>query len=102
MFKAEKIRSDFPILSTKMSGKPLVYLDNAATSQKPKIVLDAIQTYYASMNANAHRGLYDLGLKASQALEESHVAIARLIGAPLQFGSVANGCQAHESETQIH
>lgn len=82
MLKPEKIRSDFPILSTKMNGKPLVYLDNAATSQKPRVVLDAIQTYYSSMNANPHRGLYDLGLKASQALEESHVAAARFIGAP--------------------
>lgn len=81
MFKAEKIRNDFPILSSRMNGKPLIYLDNAATSQKPTVVLQSLQTYYTQMNANAHRGLYDLGLKASQALEDSHVTIAKFIGA---------------------
>lgn len=81
VFSAEKIRKDFPILSTRMNGKPLIYLDNAATSQKPKQVLNALNTYYSTMNANAHRGLYDLGLKASHALEESHVAMGRFIGA---------------------
>src|SRR6202034_1668065 len=55
-----KIRADFPILAERVNGKPLVYLDNAATSQKPRVVLDAIANYYEHMNANIHRGVHTL------------------------------------------
>ena len=55
MLDINKIRTDFPILSQKVNGKPLVYFDNGATSQKPQVVIDAIATYYEEINANIHR-----------------------------------------------
>ena len=58
MFNVENIRKDFPILSRKVNGKPLVYLDNAATSQTPQQVIDAIVDYYSNYNANIHRGVH--------------------------------------------
>jgi len=70
MFDVLKIRQQFPILSTThRSGKPLVYLDNAATTQKPKVVIDALTQYYQSQNANVHRGIYDLADDATKAFE---------------------------------
>lgn len=77
----KKIRSDFPILRTKMNGKPFVYLDSAATSQKPIQVINAISTYYKTYNANIHRGIYKTSEKATEAYIDSKVALARLIGA---------------------
>ncbi|HEX6104593.1 MAG TPA: cysteine desulfurase [Gemmatimonadales bacterium] len=74
-------RSDFPILSTTVRGKPLVYLDNAATSQKPRQVIDAISAFYAGANANIHRGVYDLSERATGAFEEVRLKTARLIAA---------------------
>ena len=59
-FGADKIREDFPILWTKVHGKPLVYLDNAATTQKPQAVLDALMRYYTEENSNVHRGVHFL------------------------------------------
>ncbi|MBW2961890.1 cysteine desulfurase [Mesonia sp. JHPTF-M18] len=67
----EKIRADFPILSRKVNGHPLVYLDNAATSQTPKVVIDAIVEYYESYNANIHRGVHSLSQEATDAYEEA-------------------------------
>ena len=58
MLNIEKIRADFPILSQKVNGKPLVYFDNGATSQKPQVVIDAISNYYSEINANIHRGVH--------------------------------------------
>jgi cysteine desulfurase/selenocysteine lyase len=75
------IRKDFPILNRKVHGKPLVYLDNAATSQKPQIVIDALTSYYAGYNANIHRGLHSLADEATAAYEQTRTAIARWIGA---------------------
>ena len=63
------IRADFPILATSRDGKPLVYLDNAATSQKPAAVLDAMSDYYARYNANVHRGVYAISEEATAAYE---------------------------------
>ncbi len=60
MFDVEKIRDDFPILSKNIYGNPLVYLDNAATSQKPRQVIDALVDYYENYNANVHRGVHTL------------------------------------------
>ena len=60
MFDVDKVRKDFPILKTKMNGKPLVYLDNAATSQKPRQVIEAVDEFYKKYNANIHRGLYKM------------------------------------------
>ena len=76
------IRSDFPILEREVYGKPLVYLDNAATSQKPRQVIDALVHYYESYNANIHRAVHALGEEATAAYEEAREKVARFIGAP--------------------
>jgi cysteine desulfurase/selenocysteine lyase len=76
-----KIRTDFPILKRKIAGKPLVYLDNAATSQKPKAVIAAIDRYYREYNANVHRGVHRLSEEATIAFEQSREKFARFIGA---------------------
>jgi cysteine desulfurase / selenocysteine lyase len=72
-FIVEKIRKDFPILRQKIHGKPLVYLDNAATTQKPLAVIEALDTYYREYNANIHRGLHLLSEKATQAFEAARL-----------------------------
>ncbi len=77
-----KIRGDFPILSRTFAGHPLVYLDSAATSQKPQQVIDAVADFYANHNANAHRGIYSLGEEATERFEGARAAIARFMGAP--------------------
>lgn len=69
MFDIQKIRADFPILSQKVNGKPLVYFDNGATSQKPQVVIDAIEKYYSEYNANIHRGVHTLSQLATDAYE---------------------------------
>lgn len=69
MIDLKKIRSDFPILNQKVNGKPLVYFDNAATSQKPKVVIDAIASYYKEINSNIHRGVHTLSQLATDAYE---------------------------------
>jgi cysteine desulfurase/selenocysteine lyase len=71
MLDIEKIRADFPILKQLINGKPLVYLDNAATSQKPQVVIDSIVNYYSTINANIHRGVHTLSQKATDAFEQS-------------------------------
>ncbi len=76
----EKIRADFPILATQMSGKPLVYFDNGATTQKPQAVIDAIVHYYQHDNANVHRGLYDLSQRATDAYENARRTVAEFLG----------------------
>ena len=77
------IRADFPILSqTTRSGHPLVYLDNAATSQKPKHVIEAVSRFYASENANIHRGVYGLSERATAAFDAARDKVARFLGAP--------------------
>jgi cysteine desulfurase/selenocysteine lyase len=77
----EAIRKDFPILETEAHGKPLVYLDSAATSQKPRQVIDRMVRYYETENANVHRGLYELGEKSTHAYEGAREKVARFIGA---------------------
>ena len=67
MLDIQKIRADFPILSQKVNGRPLVYFDNGATSQKPKVVIDAISKYYEEYNANIHRGVHTLSQSATDA-----------------------------------
>ena len=78
----EALRGDFPILSQTVNGHPLAYLDNAATSQKPQIVIDAILSYYQEYNANVHRGLHELSQRATDAYEEARRTVAGWIGAP--------------------
>lgn len=77
---AENIRADFPILSTLMNGKPLIYLDNGATTQKPQAVIDAIVHYYQFDNANVHRGLYELSQRATDCYEGARGQVASFLG----------------------
>ncbi|MFD1586155.1 aminotransferase class V-fold PLP-dependent enzyme [Halorientalis brevis] len=77
----ERIRRDFPVLEREFDGTPLVYLDNAATSQTPEPVIDSITDYYRRYNANVHRGLHQLSQEASIAYEEAHDRVAEFIGA---------------------
>lgn len=81
MLDIQKIRADFPILSEKVNGKPLVYFDNGATSQKPQVVIDAIAKYYQEINANIHRGVHTLSQLATDAYEISRVKIQHHINA---------------------
>jgi len=81
MFDIQKIRADFPILSRQVNGKPLVYFDNGATSQKPQVVIDAIATYYQEINANIHRGVHTLSQLATDAYEVSRAKIQNHINA---------------------
>jgi cysteine desulfurase/selenocysteine lyase len=78
---AVEIRKDFPILGQLVNGRPLVYLDNAATSQKPIAVLDAIDAYYRQDNANVHRGIHELSRRATLAYEDARTRIGRFVGA---------------------
>lgn len=77
-----RIRQDFPILHQEMNGRPLVYLDNAATTQKPRQVIQALVEYYEGYNANVHRGIHTLAERATEAYEGARQKIARLIGSP--------------------
>ena len=81
MLDTEKIRKDFPILKIKVNGKPLVYLDNAATSQKPKQVIAALIDFYEHYNANIHRSIHKLGEEATLAYENAHKKVADFINA---------------------
>lgn len=76
-----RVRRDFPILATQAHGKPLVYLDNGATSQKPQSVIDAVSHYYESGNANVHRGVYALSESATAAYEGTRAKVARFLNA---------------------
>ena len=77
MFPVEKIRADFPILQRKVNGKPLVYFDNAATSQTPKVVIDAIVNYYSNYNANIHRGVHTLSQEATDLYEQARITLQK-------------------------
>jgi cysteine desulfurase/selenocysteine lyase len=79
---AAEIRKDFPILDQKVNGHPLVYLDSAATSQKPKYVLEVLRKYYEEDNSNVHRGVHTLGSRATEAYELAREKVARFINAP--------------------
>ena len=77
----ERLRRDFPILRQRVHGKPLVYLDNAATTQKPQAVIDAIQRYYSEENSNIHRGVHTLSEKATEAYEGARVKVKEFVNA---------------------
>jgi len=81
-FDPHVVRPDFPILERRINGRPLVYLDSASTSQKPAVVLDAIDRYYREYNANVHRGIYMIGEEATAAYERARVQVGRFINAP--------------------
>mgnify|MGYP002628393247 FL=1 len=76
-----KARNDFPILKREVNGKPLVYLDNAASTQKPQSVIDAVTRYYSDENANIHRGVHLLSQEATAAYEAARGKLARFLNA---------------------
>lgn len=80
-FNVSKIRADFPILQRQVYGKPLIYLDNAATTQKPLQVIEAVGQYYSLQNSNIHRGNHLLSLQATEAYEEARKRVARFVNA---------------------
>ena len=80
-FDVAKVREEFPILATQVGSKPLVYLDNAATTQKPQEVIDVLDSYYSETNANIHRGVHHLAEKATEAYEQARREVARFIHA---------------------
>src|ERR1700733_13763697 len=81
-FDVARIRADFPILQREIGSNPLVYLDSAATSQKPRVVVDAVDAYYATSNANVHRGVHTLGNEATDSFEKARLRVARFLDAP--------------------
>jgi len=80
-FDVDEVRRDFPILKEKVYGKPLVYLDNAATSQKPQLVMETLQKYYGLENANIHRGIHFLSERATQAFEDARAKVGGFLNA---------------------
>ncbi|MDO8643700.1 MAG: aminotransferase class V-fold PLP-dependent enzyme, partial [bacterium] len=80
-FDVQKIRKDFPILAKPVCGKPLIYLDNAATTQKPKRVIDSLQRFLTTYNSNIHRGVHYLSERATEAYEEARVKVQQFINA---------------------
>lgn len=80
-FDIERIRADFPILATQMRGRPLTYLDSAASAQKPRAVIEAMSDFYSAHYANIHRGVYQLSAEATRRFEEVRSGVARFIGA---------------------
>src|SRR5215813_7374970 len=81
-YDVARVREDFPILAMRVYGKPLVYLDNAASAQKPRAVLDRIQRAYTQEYANVHRGLHFLANAATEAYEDARQTVRRFINAP--------------------
>jgi cysteine desulfurase/selenocysteine lyase len=96
VFDPYAIRGDFPILSTTVHGKPLIYLDSASTSQKPSVVIEAMDAYYREYNANVHRGIYEIGERSTAAYEGARAKVARFIGAsdPHQVVFTRNATEA--------
>ena len=95
MLDIQKIRADFPILSKQVNGKPLVYFDNGATSQKPQVVIDAISKYYKEINANIHRGVHTLSQLATDAYEESRNKIQNHINAKQTYEVIFTSGTTH-------
>jgi cysteine desulfurase/selenocysteine lyase len=81
VFDSQKVREDFPILRQRVHGKPLVYLDNAATSHKPQSVIDALSNFYIHENSNVHRGVHELSERATRDYENARVTVQRLLNA---------------------
>jgi len=99
MIDIMSIRSDFPILSQKVNGKPLVYFDNGATSQKPQVVIDAISKYYQEINANIHRGVHTLSQLATDAYEQSRLKVQNHINAKFSHEVIFTSGTTHGINT---
>src|SRR6266540_4744896 len=78
----DAIRAEFPILGTRVNGHPLIYLDSASSSQKPQVVIDAVDEFYREYNANVHRGIYTIGERSTAAYERARALTARFVNAP--------------------
>jgi len=94
-FNVQKIRKDFPILNRKVNGKPLIYFDNAATSQTPQQVIDVIVDYYSSYNANIHRGVHALSQEATDAYEQSRIKIQKHFNAAKAYEIIFTSGTTH-------
>mgnify|MGYP001793285924 CR=1 FL=1 len=81
MLDIEKIREEFPVLHQEVNGYPLIYFDNAATSQKPQEVIDALDNYYKGFNSNVHRGAHSLAAKATDEFEKTRDKVRQFLGA---------------------
>ncbi|MBV9577158.1 MAG: aminotransferase class V-fold PLP-dependent enzyme, partial [Chloroflexi bacterium] len=92
----ERIRADFPILQRQVNGRPLIYLDNAATTQKPRQVIDALVDFYTTTNANVHRGVHTLSVESTDLYEAARERVARFVGArsPEELVFVRNTTEA--------
>ena len=95
MFSVNKVREDFPILKREVHGKPLVYFDNAATSQTPKVVIDAIVDYYSNYNANIHRGVHTLSQEATDKYEEARIKIQKHFNAKEAYEIILTSGTTH-------
>ncbi len=95
MFNVDKIREDFPILKRTVHGKPLVYFDNAATSQTPQIVIDTIVDYYSNYNANIHRGVHTLSQEATDKYEEARIKIQKHFNAEKAYEIILTSGTTH-------
>ena len=81
VFDVNAVRADFPILKETVNGKPLIWFDNAATTQKPQVVIDRLSYFYAHENSNIHRAAHELAARATDAYEEARDTVRRFIGA---------------------
>jgi cysteine desulfurase/selenocysteine lyase len=95
MLDIKKIREDFPILKREVNGKPLIYFDNAATSQTPQVVIDAIVDYYVNYNANIHRGVHSLSQEATDAYEEARTKIQKHFNAAQPYEIILTAGTTH-------
>ena len=95
MLDIKKIRADFPILNQQINGKPLVYLDNAATSQKPQVVIDSIVNYYSTINSNIHRGVHSLSQLATDAFEQARVKLQQHFNAKKSYEIIFTAGTTH-------
>jgi cysteine desulfurase/selenocysteine lyase len=95
MINVDKIREDFPILKREVNGKPLVYFDNAATSQTPQVVIDAIVNYYSSYNANIHRGVHTLSQEATDKYEEARIKVQQHFNAKHAYEIILTAGTTH-------
>lgn len=95
MFPVEKIRADFPILQRTVNGKPLVYFDNAATSQTPQVVIDTIVEYYQNYNANIHRGVHTLSQEATDKYEQARIKIQKHFNAAKAYEVIFTSGTTH-------
>ena len=95
MIDIKKVRANFPILKEKINGKQLVYLDNAATNQKPQVVIDSIVNYYATFNANIHRGVHTLSQKATNAYEEARIKLQQHFNAKKSYEIILTAGTTH-------